>query len=168
MKKIERAIAAFNGNLVLSAETLNVLSARTLNGLSARREEIYKDVPLVENPYTNLLNDINSKKRKHNQADYGPKYDPKENLCGTQMCTAGHLINMGGESGYALLKKCGSFSEAATLIHLKSCPDMPLQNFGGIEQSHAMAYIELMAEFEQRPDKSVNFSEFFELKLIEE
>jgi hypothetical protein len=144
----------------LSADTINSLSADTINRLSAAREIMFKDVPLVESPYSNLLEDINSKKRVHNQSDFGPSCDPGINLCGTQMCTAGHLVNMAGEQGYALQKKFG-WEGAASRIHFKVHPTAPCQNFASIPQSHAIAYIEMMAAYEQRENKEILFTEWF-------
>ena len=151
----------------LSAYTINNLSADTIKNLSAdtikKIEELWNLVPLIEDPYTHLLNDIKAKKRIHQQSTYGPDYDPKENLCGTQMCTAGHLVNMGGKEGYKLKDKYG-WEKAAGLIHLKVHPDMPTQNFGSIDQSFAISYIEMGAEFEQRKNKDLKFDEW--LKTI--
>ncbi len=72
----------------------------------------------------------------------------EDNICGTPMCTAGHLVNMAGEIGYKLKSKYG-WANAAMLIHLKSNPDLPVQNFGSIPQEWALAYIEEMAEREK-------------------
>lgn len=63
------------------------------------------------------------------------------------MCTAGHLVNMGGAMGYALKQQFG-WETAALLIHRKARPDVPPQDFGGIPQEWAMAYIEERAEEE--------------------
>jgi hypothetical protein len=65
------------------------------------------------------------------------------------MCTAGHLVNMGGGMGYALKDKYG-FSVAAALIHEKAHPGWPCQNFGSIPQDWALAYIEEMAGHEKK------------------
>jgi hypothetical protein len=56
---------------------------------------------------------------------------------------------MAGEIGYALREKYG-WSSAASLIHLKTHPDYPIQNFGEIPQEYALAYIEEMAEMEEK------------------
>jgi hypothetical protein len=56
---------------------------------------------------------------------------------------------MAGKIGYQLKNKY-DWSFAATLIHLKSCPHLPIQNFGSIPQAHALAYIEEMAELENK------------------
>ncbi len=147
----------------LSAYTINNLSAYTIKNLSAdtikKIEELWESVPLIENPYTTLLVDIKEKRRVHSQSTFGPDCDPKTNLCGTQMCTAGHLVNMAGNEGYLLKKKYG-WQKAASLIHIKVHPDAPTQNFGNIEQSHAIAYIELMADFEGRENKDVKFPDW--------
>ena len=152
----------------LSADTINNLSAYTINNLSADTiknlsadtiknfEKLWASVPLIENPYTTLLADIKEKRRVHNQSTFGPECDPATNLCGTQMCTAGHLVNMGGSAGYALKSKFG-WEKAAALLHIKVHPDAPTQNFGGIAQSDALAYIEMMAEFEGRKNKKQKF-----------
>jgi len=88
-----------------------------------------------------MLVEIQSNSRKHDQSTFGPNVDPGKNLCGTPMCTAGHLVNMAGEAGYKLKDKY-SWQKAARLIHMKSRPDVPPQNFGAIPQKFAMAYIE--------------------------
>ena len=93
-------------------------------------------------------------KRIHNQADFGPDCDPKKNLCKTPMCTAGHLVNMAGKIGYQLKEKYG-WIIAATLIHKKSRPDVSPQNFGGIPQKFAMAYIEERAAEENKQEEAV-------------
>jgi hypothetical protein len=148
----------------LSAYTLNNLSAYTLNNLSAdtlkKVKAIWDSVPFVKEPYTTLLNDIKEKRRIHHQSTFGPDDDPKNNICKTPMCTAGHLVNEGGAAGYALKREYG-WEKAAGLIHIKAHPDAPMQNFGGIEQSTALAYIELMASFEQRKDKKQKFNDWF-------
>jgi len=118
----------------------------------------------VQDPYTHLLNDIKDKKRKHDQSTFGPEHDPAQNLCGTQMCTAGHLVNMGGELGYQLRKEYG-WKKAAALIHIKVHPDAPTQNFGGIAQPDAMAYIEMMAEFEARKNKKQTFGKWLKATI---
>jgi hypothetical protein len=151
----------------LSSNTIKGLSAYTINSLSAAYEVMMKDVPLVENPYSNLLSDINSKKRVHNQSEFGPSCDPGTNLCGTQMCTAGHLVNMAGKQGYDLQKKFG-WEGAASRIHFKVHPTAPCQNFAKIPQAHAIAYIEMMAAYEQREDKEVLFPKWFNQLQITE
>ena len=114
-------------------------------------KQIWDSVPIIEKPYTKLLEDINNKKRCHNQSTFGEieDFDPNLNICGTPMCTAGHLINMAGEAGYNLKKKYG-FAGAALLIHTKSCPERPCQNFNNIPQDWALAYIETEAEYESK------------------
>lgn len=100
-----------------------------------------------------MLADINSKKRIHMQSTFGPEdCTPETNICGTAMCTAGHLVNMAGKIGYDLKKKYG-WEKAAFLIHKKSLPDFPVQNFGSIAQDLALAYIETAAEYEATLDK---------------
>ncbi len=102
----------------------------------------------MDKPYTKLLADLKAKKRIHDQSTFGPESEiPEENVCGTAMCTAGHIINMAGAFGYELKEKYG-WGPAATLICKKTYPDQPVQNFGSIPQAWAMAYIETMAERE--------------------
>jgi hypothetical protein len=102
----------------------------------------------LEKPYTNLLADIQTKKRIHRQSTFGPEECvPERNVCGTPMCTAGHLVQMAGERGYELKKQYG-WAGAANLLHYKAHPESPAQNFGTIPQDWAMAYIETMAEKE--------------------
>lgn len=126
-----------------SASTL-IAAGYSLSDLSE-----WDSIPALDKAYTRLLDDINNKKREHNQGTYGPlnDFDPSANICGTPMCTAGHLVNMAGKVGYKLMKKYG-WNEAAALIHLKSHPNDPIQNFGSIPQRFAMAYIEEMARRE--------------------
>ncbi len=121
--------------------------------LSAARAAGYKNdgewdsIPVLDKPYSRLLADIEAKKRVHDQTTFGPECDPKNNLCGTRMCTAGHLVNMAGEVGYKLRQKHG-WAVAASLIHYKSRPDIPPQSFGNIPQNMAMAYIRERAKEE--------------------
>lgn len=72
------------------------------------------------------------------------------------MCTAGSLVHMAGQRGYELKKEFG-WEGAASLIHKKAHPDYPCQNFGGIPQSWAMAYIEEMAEREAEETVPSNY-----------
>ncbi len=73
--------------------------------------------------------------------------DPKNNLCKTPMCTAGMAVNLAGKWGYEAKQKFG-WARAAELIFQKAHPDYPTQNFGGIKQDLALAFIEEMAECE--------------------
>jgi hypothetical protein len=139
----------------LSADTLNNLSADTLDGV----KQFWESIPKLEKPYSTLLKEIKDKKRIHNQSTFGPEYDPKENVCGTQMCTAGHIVNMAGTRGYQLQKEFG-WEKAASVIHMKAHPDAPTQNFGSIDQADAIAYIEVMAEFENRANLDQSFGEW--------
>jgi len=104
-------------------------------------------VPIVENPYTRILADIQAGQRLHDQSTFGPECDPATNLCGSAMCTGGHLVNLGGAAGYALKDKYG-WATAAALIHEKAHPGWPCQDFGMIPQENALAYIEYMAACE--------------------
>ena len=122
-------------------------SGWTPSALRAAEEE-WDSIPVLEKPYSRLLAEIKAGKRKHDQSTFGPDCDPKTNLCGTSMCTAGHLVNMAGEIGYKLKDKY-DWQIAARLIHMKSRPDVPPQNFGGIQQEFAMAYIEERAAEEE-------------------
>ena len=165
MKKEQRkllATLAMQGNNAytlkhLSADTLNSLSADTLNSLSAdtlnsikKKTKEWDSIPILDKPYTQLLKEIKSKKRLHDQATFGAieDFDCEKNVCETPMCTAGHLVNMAGEVGYELKNNYG-WEKAAYLIHKKTHPDFPVQNFGSIPQEWAMAYIEEMVELEK-------------------
>ena len=113
--------------------------------------QMLEGVPLLEKPYTTILADIDAKRRKFNQARFGPDTGvSSDHLCKTAMCTAGHLVNMAGGEGVALLKKHG-FAHAAALIHAKAHPDHPCQNFGVIKDEFALAYIRKMAAIETAP-----------------
>ena len=104
-------------------------------------------VPKLIKPYTTLLAEIRAGQRTHNQSTWGPEKTPPKTVCGTAMCTVGHLVNMAGDAGWTLKKQFG-FATAASLIHLEAHPDWPCQDFGSIPQDWAMAYIETMAERE--------------------
>jgi hypothetical protein len=117
-------------------------------GFSVSEVDAFEEtIPLVEKPYSCMLEQIKAGQRIHKQSTFGPDCDPATNLCKTPMCTAGHLVNMGGEKGYALREKY-DFFVAGALIHSKAHPDIPHQDFSGIPQEWAMAYIEEMAEYE--------------------
>ncbi len=118
----------------------------------------WNSIPILDKPYTHLLNDIKEKKRIHQQSTFGPietfeaACSAQNNICKTPMCTAGHLVNMAGEVGYKLRSKYG-WSTAASLIHAKTHPSEPSQDFGTIPQDWAMAYIEEMASRESNSKK---------------
>ena len=139
--------AGFSASALRSAgfSASEVLSA----GFTARElEDFLADVPLVERPYSRLWADLKAKDRVHKQSTFGPETAiADDNVCGTPMCTAGHLVQMAGAAGYALRKKYG-WVGAAALIHMKAHPDDPPQNFGSIPQDWALAYIETMAKKE--------------------
>ena len=123
-------------------------SALLSAGYSASDVQALEDsIPLIEKPYSRIWAGIQAQTIKHDQSTFGPNADPKTNLCKTQMCTAGHLVNMGGALGYAL-KNEYDFPTAAALIHEKAHPGWPCQDFGSIPQEWALAYIEEMAEHE--------------------
>ncbi|NJN99525.1 MAG: hypothetical protein HC875_38215 [Anaerolineales bacterium] len=111
-------------------------------------EDIIKNLPKLVNPYSQLWKEIQEKKRCHQQSTWGPEEEPKNNICGKPMCTAGHLVNMSGKAGYELKNKT-SWRVAAELIHRKAHPDIPSQNFGSIQQELALEYIKQMAEYEE-------------------
>jgi hypothetical protein len=124
----------------LTGEQLASLTGEQLSSLTGELK-----IPEVKNPYLRMLADIEAGKRCHQQSTFGPDDAyPDMNICGTPMCTAGHLVNMAGPDGYALKDRLG-YAGAATLIHMKSRPDVPPQNFGNIPQKWALAYIEARA-----------------------
>ena len=138
---------------IFAMQRSDELSAYTLNKLSEEKKkeikEFWDSVPKLEKPYTRLWQEIQTRKRIHNQSNWGPEKCPQEaNVCGTAMCTAGHLVNMAGARGYELKQEFG-WARAASIIHQKSCPDLPEQNYGSIPQEWALAYIEEMAEREK-------------------
>jgi hypothetical protein len=111
-------------------------------------EKEWDEIPIIKNLYSKLLEQIESGQRIHQQSIFGPDCDPKTNVCKTPMCTAGHLVNFCGAIGYKLREKYG-WVIAARMIHNKNRPDVPPQNFGGIPQEFAMAYIRERAQEEQ-------------------
>ena len=116
------------------------------------------EVPVILSPYTSLLKDIRSKARLHKQSTFGPEIEPVANVCKTPMCTAGHLVQMAGEAGWKLKEQFG-FAAAASMLHFAAHPDYPHQNFSNIPDSHALAYIEWMADVESAQAKLSETSE---------
>jgi hypothetical protein len=105
------------------------------------------DIPVVAQPYTRMLADIQAGVRLHKQSAFGPNFDPATNLCKTPMCTAGHMVQMAGSAGYELQRKFG-WELAAALLFEAAHPGWPQQNYGSIPQEWALAHIEVMAERE--------------------
>ena len=128
----------------LLAAGASLVDLRTAGAGSLKLEDLESSIPLVENPYTRILADIRAGQRLHDQSTFGPDCDPETNICGSAMCTGGHLVNLGGAAGYALKNKYG-WATAAALIHEKAHPGWPCQDFGSIPQENALAYIEYMA-----------------------
>jgi ribosomal protein L13E len=123
-------------------------------GYSAEDFQEFENIKILEKPYSQLWDDIQANKRIHNQSEWGPDKCPaEENICGTAMCTAGHLVNMAG--AYDLLKKYNdNWAMVASLVHYRSTSaHLPLQNFGSIPQEWALAYIEEMAKLEKEENK---------------
>ena len=152
MDKKMMALLATTGPLTreqlswLTGEQLSWLTGEQLDSLTGGRK-----IPEVKNPYSRMLADIEAGKRCHQQNTSGPDdAKPDMDICGTPMCTAGHLVNMAGPDGYALKDRLG-YAGAATLIHMASRPDVPPQNFGNIPQEWALAYIEARAAEEVKP-----------------
>ena len=139
--------AGYSANDLRAAYSANDLRAAgySANDLRALDE----GTPAVTAPYTQLWADIQADRRTHKQSTWGPGDTATDDIsiCDTAMCTAGHLVQMGGEKGWALKEKYG-LATAAALIHYKAHPDLPPQNFGNIPQEWALAYIEHMAEIE--------------------
>jgi ribosomal protein L13E len=111
----------------------------------------WESIPILEKPYTTLLTEINENKRNYKQSTFGDinTFEQAKNICNSPMCIAGHLVNMAGKVGYDLRKKYDWFN-AATLIHFKAHPDQPVFNFNLTDNSIGMAYLEVMAERENK------------------
>ncbi len=139
--------AGYSAADVLSAG-YSAADVRSAGYSAADVQAIEDSIPLVENPYSKMLSGIRIGQRQHKQSTFGPDCDPATNLCKTAMCTAGHLVQMGGELGYKL-KDQYNFPVAARMIHYKAHPDWPCQDFGSIRQDIALAYIEEMAMHEE-------------------
>jgi hypothetical protein len=139
--------AAGAGWIDLLAAGASLRNLHTIGASPLNLEDLESSIPLVENPYTRILADIRAGQRLHDQSTFGPDCDPATNLCGSAMCTGGHLVNLGGAAGYALKDKYGWLT-AAALIHEKAHPGWPCQDFGMIPQENALAYIEYMAACE--------------------
>ena len=118
-------------------------------GYSASALDEFESIPVLIKPYSKMWADIGAGKIKHDQSTFcqGGDGDGNANVCGTAMCTAGHLVMMAGEIGWKLKEKY-DWSYAAKLIHYRAHPDYPCQNFGSINQEWALAYIEDMANRE--------------------
>ena len=108
-----------------------------------------------------LLSDINESKRKYGQETWGEieSYCEDLNICNTPMCIAGHFVHMAGESGYRL-KNIFGWATAAGLLHIKSSPNTPIFNYTNTSNEAGMAYIEMMAAFENRENLDQSFDEF--------
>lgn len=139
--RLDDAIAA---GYSLSALRAAGYPASALRAAGYSLSALLADAPLLEKPYTRLWADIQAKRRTLDQSTFGNASPSEPNICGTAMCTAGHLVNMAGEAGWKLKEKYG-YATAAALIHEKAHPGWPCQNFGGIPDEWALAYIEEMA-----------------------
>ena len=140
LERVEVATLAFDHRILETDEQwAEQLAARIGERTGARKVKVWR----------RLLADLRASKRQHKQSTWGPEDapTPEPNLCNTPMCTAGHLVSMGGEKGWALKEEYG-WATAAALIHYKAHPDQPVQNFGAIPDAWAMAYIEEMAALE--------------------
>jgi hypothetical protein len=125
--------------------------------------QISKSVPTLINPYSTLLKEITEKKRLYKQSEWGDitDFNCDENVCESPMCIAGHLVNFAGDIGYKLQKQFG-WAKAAGIIHLKTHPDVPVFNFFITSNEIGLAYIEMMAAYEQRPDQTQTFNQFLD------
>jgi hypothetical protein len=145
MTKKQKFLAASGQLSALLSAGYSASALRSAGYSASELEDFLADVPLVERPYSRLWADLKAKARVHKQSTWGPDTAiADDNVCGTPMCTAGHLVQMAGAAGYALRLKYG-LSGAATLIHMKAHLDEPPQNFDSIPQDWALAYIEMMA-----------------------
>jgi hypothetical protein len=122
-------------------------------------KKYYDALPVLDKPYTRLLNDINEKRRTFQQSTFGDicDFDPDRNICGSAMCTAGHWVNMMGKAGYDMYKEFG-WEITAAAGHHKVHPDYPPQNFSAIPQEFALGYIEFMSDVENGIE-SIDFVE---------
>ena len=153
----------------LSADTLNNLSADTLKNLSA---DTLKKIKLLDalaptpNFYTDMLKGIEEKKLIYKQSTFGEiaDYDPKLNVCESPMCIAGHHVHAGGKAAYDA-KKVFGYAGVAGMLHLKTYPDAPIFDYMKTDNGQGMAYIEMMAEFEQRKNKKQTFAKWYESAL---
>jgi hypothetical protein len=139
------------------------LSAAIAAGYSENDIKEWESIPVLDKPYAHLFSDIKEKRRIHRQSTWGPdKPTDEKHICDTPMCTAGHLVNMAGKIGWDLKNKYG-WRDAAALIHIKTHSNFPMQDFCGIGDDRAMAYIEAAAEFEET---GVNpFDDIFKAKV---
>ena len=133
----------------LSQDQIGWLSQDQREMIEEKRAELMKEIPTLIKPYTTLWNDIQAETRVFKQSTFGEceDFDPELNLCGSPMCWAGHMVNMGGKEGYELKKKYG-WETAASLMHDKLYPTISPQNADNIPQEWALAYIEYMKDVE--------------------
>ena len=110
-----------------------------------------------------MKNLLDNKKIIYKQSTFGENEKENEvwNECGTAMCIAGHSRIAGGKLGYDLFKKT-SYVLAARLTHLKNTPNTPIFNYMSSDDSEGLDYIEMMASFEQRQDKSIDFNQWLD------
>ena len=117
-------------------------SRAQLSGLSRDQlswlEEIQKTVPVIENPYTKILQSTDN---------CAVNFDMERWHCNTTHCAAGWIVVHAGEDGEALEEKYDT-PTAARMILRKSCPaDWPLPNFYASNEA-AAAFIHKMAKME--------------------
>ncbi len=156
LKGLSRVNLNLNADVIknLNADVINNLNADVINNLNA---DVINSLPVLSNPYTVLLNDIQSKNRNYQQSTYGKieTYSEEINICGSAMCIAGHFVNMCKKEGYEAKDKFGRATSAG-LIHLKAHPTAPVFDYTIQNQEFGMAYIEMMADYEQSGFKTFN------------
>jgi hypothetical protein len=148
MTLLTRKQIYFLASRQIRAEGFTLAEIRAAGFTKKQIDELEARIPLIEKPYTEILSGIKARERIFKQSTFGPDQDtPEFNICNSAMCTAGHLVNLGGSAGWKL-KEEFDYSIAAALIHYKAHPNLPPQNFGAIPDEWALAYIEEMAEIE--------------------
>lgn len=127
---------------------------------------LVNSLPVVENQYTSILNGIKDKTIVYKQSTFGELNDgdAKTNVCESPMCIAGHQVHMAGKEGYKAKAKFG-YATTAALVHLKAYPDAPVFNYMLTDNAAGMAYIEMMAGFEQRKNKKQSFGKWLDNEI---
>jgi len=126
----------------LTREQLSWLTGEQLSRLTGDRK-----IPRMENLYSRMAADVQSKARTLRQSTFGPETVDAEHVCRTPMCIAGHTVNLAGAEGYAL-KEVFGFACAARLIHIASCPTLAPPRYDTYPDEWALAYIEEAAALE--------------------
>lgn len=135
------------GSLVRAGYIKELMSAKYFKKFSYATD--WNEIPVLEKPYTRLMNDLKDKKRRISQDISVPLgYSNEIDISQTPMSTGGHLINLAGQIGVQIMDRYG-WKVAGALIAEKAHPGWPQQNYDKIPDEWALAFISEMAEWEK-------------------